>query len=489
LNQYRYSFDYFDQYSYFRPVKKKESKYLQIANGIEQQIRNDVLKVGDRLQSLRAVSVEKRVSLSTTTKAYFELESRGLIESRPQSGYYVSYAHKHFREVPATSQPAVVKRDDKVEDIMSVISRNVEKAKIMLSSTMLAPELVPIAKLNKAIIQATRSLPDSGVSYNRVGSTRLKNQIARRSLTWGGGLKADDIITTGGSIDAISFCLLALTKKGDTVAVESPIYFGILRLAQSLGLKVLELPTHPVTGVEVGALKNAMERKRIKLCILVTNFSNPMGSCMPDENKKEVVRLAEKHHVPIIEDDLYADLYYGPNRPMSCKTYDESGIVLWCGSFSKTLAAGYRVGWVAPGKFREQVAKTKMYHTMFSSTIPHEAIGTFLESGRYESHLRNLRRILHRNSLQFLRCISEYFPEDTKVTRPAGSMNLWVELNKNADTVELYNKAIINKISIAPGRTYTLQNQYNNCFKLSYGVLWNEKIENALKLLGKFAKG
>jgi DNA-binding transcriptional MocR family regulator len=466
-------------------MNKKELLYVQIADSIEHQIKVGVLKVGDKLPSLRSISNDKDVSISTSQQAYFELESRGLIESRPQSGYYVSFAHKNFHNLPSVSQPIMAKKSDKVEDIMTAVVQNFEKAEIYLSSASLAPELVPIAKLNKSVIAATRSLKDSGVGYSKIGSVKLKIQIAKRSLSWGGKLHADDIITTGGSIDSISFCLLSLTKRGDTIVVESPVYFGILRLVQSLGLHVIELPTHPITGIEVDALKKVIEKKNIKLCILITNFSNPMGSCMPDENKKEVVRLMEKHNIPLIEDDLYADLYYGKHRPTSCKTYDESGIVLWCGSFSKTLVSGYRVGWVAPGKFKEQIERTKLFHSMYSSTITHEAIGNFLEVGRYEDHLRKTRQILHRNSLQFLRCISEYFPDDTKVTRPQGSMNLWVELGKQKDAIELYNKAIVKKISITPGRMYTLQNQYNSCFKLSYGMHWNEKVENSLKILGE----
>jgi DNA-binding transcriptional MocR family regulator len=467
---------------------KKELLYLQLANNIEYQIQNNVLKTGDKLPSLRTIANEKGMSISTIQQAYFELESRGLIESRPQSGYYVSYVPKNIQSLPAVSQPIMAKKGDKVVDIMSAVIQNFEKAEIYLSSASLGHEYVPIAKLNKSVIAATRSLQDSGVGYTKAGSVKLKTQIAKRSISWGGQLQSDDIITTGGSIDSISFCLLSLTKRGDTIVVESPVYFGILRLAQSLGLHVIELPTHPVTGIELDALKNVIEKKNVKLCILIPNFSNPLGSCMPDENKKEVVRLMEKHAIPLVEDDLYADLYFGKHRPKSCKSYDESGIVLWCGSFSKTLAAGYRVGWVAPGKFKNQIEKTKLFHSMYSSTITHEAIGHFLEVGRYEDHLRKTRQILHRNSLQFLKCINEYFPADTKVTRPEGGMNLWLELGMKKDAIELYNKAISNKISITPGRMYTLQNQYNNCLKLSYGSHWDEKTEHALMVLGNIVK-
>ncbi|HEV7232458.1 MAG TPA: PLP-dependent aminotransferase family protein, partial [Bacteroidia bacterium] len=243
-----------------------------------------------------------------------------------------------------------------------------------------------------------------------------------------------------------------------------------------------------ITGVEIDALKKALEKKKIKLCLLVSNFSNPLGSCMPDEHKKEVVRLMEKHNVPLIEDDLYGDVYFGNHRPKSCKTYDESGIVLWCGSVSKTLAPGYRVGWVAPGKFKEQVIRTKLYHSISSNTLMQETIGNFLETGRYEHHLRKLRHTLHTNSLQYLRSIAEYFPEGTKVSRPQGGFLLWIELPGKTDAVRMFEKALQSQISIAPGRMFTLQKQYNNCLRLSYGLVWNERVENALKLIGRLAK-
>ncbi len=468
-------------------MNKKELLYLQIANTIEHQIKNDVLKIGDKLPSLRTVAFEKGVSLTTAQQSYFELESRGLIESRPQSGYYVSYAHKHFKNIPQTSQPIIAKVEDETQNIIFTVSQNIRKAKINLAAGVPAIELLPVAKMNKAIVNATRALQGGGLNYDLYGNQNLKKQIAIRSLMWGGKLKEDDILTTSGSIDAISFCMLSLVQRGDTIVVESPVYFGILHLAKSIGLNILELSTSPITGIDVGALKKVLETKKVKLCLLVSNFSNPLGSCIPDENKKAIVKLMEKHNVPLIEDDLFGDLYFGSHRPTCCKTYDESGMVLLCSSFSKTLAPGYRVGWMAPGKFKDKVAQTKYYHSLYTTSITHEAVGGFLENDRYENHLRKLRQTLHRNSLQFLRSISQYFPDDTRVTIPQGGLHLWVELNKKVDTVELYNSAMANKISISPGRMFTLQNQYNNCIKLNFGLVWGEKVEGALKLLGKLA--
>lgn len=249
------------------------------------------------------------------------------------------------------------------------------------------------------------------------------------------------------------------------------------------------MPTNAITGIEIEALKKTLEKKKVKLCVVVSNFSNPLGSCMPDEHKKEIVRLMEKHHVPLIEDDIYGDVYFGSHRPKSCKTYDQSGMVLWCGSVSKTLAPGYRVGWVAPGKFKEQIIRTKLYHSVSSTTLMQETVGNFLETGRYENHLRKLRYTLQSNSLQYLRAIGDYFPDGTKVSRPQGGFLLWLELPKKIDTTKLYELALQHKISFAPGRMFTLQNQYNHCMRLSYGLHWDEKIDAALKVLGRLAKG
>ena len=332
-----------------------------------------------------------------------------------------------------------------------------------------------------------RSLSGGGTEYEEIqGNLKLRNDIARLTYTWNGNIAGNEIVTTSGAMNAISFGLMALTQKGDAIAVESPVYFGILQLAKTLGLEVIELPTHPVTGIEVGALKRVLSK--IKLCILVANFNNPLGSCMPDENKKEVVKMLTGYGIPLIEDDLYGDLYFGSNRPKPCKAFDEEGMVLWGGSVSKTLAPGYRVGWIAPGKFMDKIIHQKLIHSVSSTTITQEAVANFLEKGRYEYHLRRLRKELHTNSLRFSRAISEYFPEDTKISRPQGGFMLWVELDKKIDTVELYHKAINKKISIAPGRIFSLQNQFNNCMRLSYGQRWSEDIDNKLKSLGKIVK-
>lgn len=469
---------------------KNEHLYLYIADSIEKQILDSVLNIGDKLPSVRNLSTHHDVSVTTALQAYYHLEGKGLIEARPQSGYYVRFNPTRFPQRPDKSRPSQTIKTKNVDAIISEVYDDWNDPRIVrFSLSVPSPELLPLAKLSKAMLQALRALPDSGTSYEPVkGNALLRRQIARWTLNWEGKLDEDDFITTAGCMNAITYCLMALTKRGDTIAVESPAYFGTLRLLNSLGLRVLELPTHPDTGVDPDDVRKALQKHDIKACLFVTNFSNPLGFCMPDEQKKALVQLLSFHGVPLIEDDLYGDVYFGKTRPKSCKSFDEEGNVLWCSSISKTLAPGYRVGWVAPGKHYDQVKRLKLYHSITSATIEQMTIANFLATGRYEHHLRRLRQALHANSLQYIRAIGAYFPEGTKVSHPSGGFILWVELPRQIDTYQLYQEAIADRISIAPGAMFSLQDRYFHCMRLSYGMPWSPLLDRSLKKLGNIIK-
>jgi DNA-binding transcriptional MocR family regulator len=468
-------------------MKSSNYLYLQFADRIEKQIKSGVLNVGDKLPSIREVCAETGYSMSTVSKAYYEIESRSLIEARPQSGYYVTNISARTIPQPSSSTPTLSSKNIDREDLIDLVYGDMSiKDVTMFSLGFPSNELLPIAKLNKGMIQAMRQLPNSGTSYEEIqGNSNLRKEIARWSFTWGGSLTEDDIITTPGCISAISDCLMTLTKPGDTIITESPVYFGVLQLARSLGLHVMELPTNINTGIELEAVKKALALKKVKACVLMSNFSNPSGSIMPNEHKKEIVRLMEFHNIPLIEDDIHGDLYFGASRPTNCKTYDESGIVLCCSSVSKTLAPGYRVGWVSPGKFKKEILRTKLYHTISSPTITHEVVGDFLKNGRYENHLRKIRQILSHNCTNYINTVLESFPTGTKVSQPQGGFFLWVELDKSIDTAEFYHLAMKHNISIAPGRIFSFQNQFSNCMRLSFGLPWTNELRQSIQTLGK----
>lgn len=466
----------------------KEFIYTEIADGIASQIRNGVLKPGDKLPSVRMMCQEHRVSMNTAKRVFLELESQSLVESKPQSGYFVSRLMSVKLPLPEVSRPSLMANNDEPDELISRVYENMGKKGITFFSIGIpSGDLLPQAKLKKEIIQATRELKDGGTEYEELqGNLKLRRMIAVRSLQWGGNLNENDLVTTNGGMNALSFCLMALGKPGDTIAIESPCYPGILQLANGLGLNVLELPTHPTTGIEIEALRKVIPQ--INLCLLIPNFNSPLGSCMPDDHKKEIVQLLSEHHIPLIEDDVYGDLYFGSSRPKCCKSFDEDGNVLYCSSISKTLAPGYRVGWIAPGKYKKKIMKLKLLHSTSSISIVNEAVANFLKSGRYEKHLQQMRRALQNNYQNYVQTIADYFPEGTKISRPQGGLSLWIEFDKKIRTTELYDLAIKQNISIAPGRMFTLQDQFENCMRLCIGLPWTEETRLCLQQVGNLAK-
>ncbi|WP_428229388.1 PLP-dependent aminotransferase family protein [Flavobacterium sp.] len=466
----------------------KEVLYLKIANIIQEQIFSETLKIGDKLPSIRTLQKLHNVSLNTIKQSFLELESKSLIESRPKSGFYISKTSNRKLSIPSMNKLKLSEKQTSSDDLITKVFNSVnDKSITRFSLGVPDPSLLPLAKLNKGVVKAVRNLEESGAGYEPVqGSINLRRNLAKWSFVLEGKLTEDDFVTTSGAINAIYNCLMAVTKRGDTIAIESPAYFGIIQMAQTMGLNIIELPTHPTTGVDLDALKKVIHK--ISVCCFMSNFSNPLGSLMPDENKEELVKLLTHHDIPLIEDDLYGNLFFGTSRPKPCKYYDEAGIVMWCGSVSKTLAPGYRVGWVAPGKFKEKIIRQKMVQTVSSPSLYQEVIADFLEHGRYDHHLRNFRNTLYTNSLHFQRTIEDHFPENTKISQPQGGSFLWLELDKRIDTALLYDTAIRQKIGFVPGRIFTQHDQYNNCMRLNFALEWKEKVALDLKRLGQLIK-
>ena len=466
----------------------KEFLYTEITNGLASQIKNGVLKPGDKLPSVRKLCLEHQISMNTAKRVFLELESQSLIESKPQSGYFVSQLLSVKLPLPEISRPSLIANNNEPDELISKVYENMGKNNLTLFSIAIpSGALLPQAKLKKEIIQATRELKSGGAEYEELqGNLKLRRMIAQRSLSWGGNFSENDLVTTNGGMNALSFCLMALGRPGDTIAIESPCYPGILQLATGFGLKVLELPTHPAHGIEIEALKKAIPK--IDICLLIPNFNTPLGSCMSDEHKKEVVKLLAENNIPLIEDDVYGDIYFGAHRPKCCKSFDKEGNVLYCSSVSKTLAPGYRVGWIVPGKYKDKILKLKLLHSTSSISIVNEAVANFLKTGRYEKHLQELRRTLQSNYQNYVQTIAQHFPEGTKTSRPQGGLSLWVEFDKKIQTRKLYDLAIKQNISIAPGRMFSLQDQFENCMRLCIGLPWSEETQQKLIEVGRLAK-
>lgn len=467
-----------------------DHKYLQIASSLETLINDEVLRIGDKLPSVRTLADEYSISMGTAFQAYYHLEGKGLIESRPKSGYYVRFNRKRFPALPTGVQPDTRSHNVTVKDMIAEIYSDIASP-IKYNFAMAVPDvsLLPAAKLNKSMVHALRATKDHGISYeSTAGNPELRKGIARLAFNWGGKVAPEDVIVTNGCLEAVTTCLKAVTNHGDTVAVECPTYFGIWQAIESLGLKVVEISSCPVEGLDLDCLQKAIKGFNIKAVVCVPNFNNPLGSCMPDGRKKELVQIITQHNIPLIEDDIYGELYFGKNRPRTCKAFDTAGLVMHCSSLSKSLAPGYRIGWTLPGRFRTEVAQLKRMQNISCPTLTQAAVAHFLQTGRYDLHLRGLRQALHTQCLRYTQSIIEHFPQGTHISRPHGGFVLWLELPQSVDVFRLRNEALQKGIAIVPGKIFSASCNFSNCVRISFGKPWNEDIDFGLKLLGNLVK-
>ncbi len=465
----------------------EESLYKQLALRISELVEHGTLRPGERVPSVRKCSEQQNVSIATVMQAYRLLENRGVIEARPQSGYYVRALRWSPPAEPSMSKPAPRPVKVRVSDlVLQIVKAGRDPNLIRLGATLPSPELFPTKELGRTMAAVGRRSPLAAHSYDAPpGNHALRVQVARRAMEAGCTLSPDDIITTVGATEALNLCLRAVAKPGDVIAIESPTFFGILQIIESLGMRVCEIPTYPREGVCLDELEERLKHCRVKACVFTLNFSNPLGSCMPDEKKQKLVQLLSKREIPLIEDDIYGNLTFGAKRPKVAKAFDEDGWVLLCDSFTKTLSPGYRVGWVAPGRFHDRVEFLKFVNTSATASQPQMAIAEFLQNGGYDHHLRKIRRFYAAQVQRMTEAVTRYFPKETKLTRPTGGMCLWIELPPHVNTLEVYQLAMAAKISIAPGPLFSAKQKFKNFIRLNCGNPWSDAIENAVKVLGQ----
>ena len=459
--------------------------YLKVADRIGQLIHEGVLRAGDRIPSVRRASQQHKVSVTTAVQAYLTLENRGLIEARPKSGFFVRpRPHPHLGE-PHTSRPthgAVPKESPTL--ISKLLDATMMRDVAQFGAGLPNARLLPVQKLNRMLATAARRAGPASIEYDMPpGCLPLRRALARRALDWGVKISPDEIITTCGCMEAILLCLRAVTRSGDAVAIESPTYFALIQVVEQLGLKPLEIPTHPRTGMDLDVLERVLRSRRVAACLAVPNFNNPLGSLMPGDAKARLVAMLAKKAIPLIEDDIYGDLHFGPERPHVAKSYDSKGLVMLCGSFSKSLAPGYRVGWMMPGRFFETTRHLKCTSTGATATLPQLAIADYVANGGYDHHLRGLRQALKRQVDDVSRAVAESFPQEIKMTRPAGGLVLWIELPARVDALRLHSKALAEKISIAPGPMFSPRQDFRNFIRLSCGEPWSSQLERAIGVL------
>ncbi|WP_079432763.1 PLP-dependent aminotransferase family protein [Zoogloea sp. LCSB751] len=467
--------------------------YARVAGHYRRAIQAGVLAPGARMPSLRTLTRTHRVSLSTAVQACRSLEDEGLLEARARSGYYVLRPRHALLQPVREPDPQQALPDpssfsgihDRVSDFVAKCERFPVHTNLALAFG--APEAYPQEALKNAALRALRRHPEVLVSpVPPQGDPGFRSVLARRALAAGMQTTADEILVTHGCTEAINLALRAVAQPGDVIAVESPTYFGLLQVIESLGLQTLEIPTSPSRGLSVEALELAFRtHERIRAVVVVPNFQNPLGSVMPDAEKARLVALCETHGITLVEDDIYGALGDDDLPLKSCKAWDRGGNVIYCGSLHKTLAPGMRVGWMISGRWHARVRMLKHAQSRPNDALAQIAIGEFMDSHAFDRHLVRLRRQLKAQRESMAAAIASHFPQGTRLNMPRGGMLLWVEMPEGRSSRAVFEAALAEGIRVAPGLMFSNSARFDHFLRISCAFPFSSRTESALRRLAQ----
>ena len=460
--------------------------YEHLANELGGLIASRVFAPGDRLPSIRHLAQQKRLSVSTVMQALRLMEDRGLVDAKPQAGYYVRHRQRMMAVMPDAGhlqEPAYVGINNL---LMRILKANEDPGVVQLGSAWPVDELLPLKRMQKTVAAVARRDQSllSTVSCYETNHPEFSRQIERRALDWG-RIDPGEIVVTGSCTEAISLCLRAVAKAGDTIAIESATYFVLLQLIESLGMKALEIPTHPKTGPSIDALEVALNAGLVQAVLLIPNANNPLGCVMPEANKQRLAALLSRHDIPMIEDDVYTDLCFTPERPWPVKAYDTSGNVMLCSSFSKAVSPGARVGYVLAGRYAQDIALLKVVSSGANSHFFQAVLADFLTGSAYEIQLRKMRRALSQRIARMSDAICGSFPHECTVSEPQGGFVLWVSLPRQVDALALHHVAIERGVAFMPGQLFSASGKHSNYIRLNCGNAWSPRVEAAIATLGE----
>ena len=464
-----------------------EYHYLKLANDLEAKIRLGRYKAGEKLPSLRAMRQRTGRSISTVYHAYAELEQRGLVDVREKSGFFVRPLIDRSLPRPA-SDKKIIRPHRVAINAMATMLQQASSNQTMLpfGTALPGPELLPKKQLAREVRRAAEKYASGElIGYcHPTGHKPLCTEIEKRMVGCFNSAHGDEVVVTGGCLSAIDLCLRTVAKAGDIILVESPTFLCYLQLIEDLNMQALEIPVDSDSGIDLALMQRALDEHEVVAALLNTNFHNPLGYVMEDAAKRELVDIFARKKIPIIEDDIYGDLYFGETRPLPLKVYDREGLVLYCSSFTKTLAPDLRIGWTVPGIFREKIKRVKFNSSVASQQLMQDVIAGFLASGAYERHLRKMRNALKKQLANLLQAIVKYFPQGTRVSAPRGGLCLWVELDQHLDGMVLFDRAWEKNITIVPGSLCSASENYRHCIRLNFGYPWSEESEQGIDVLG-----
>jgi DNA-binding transcriptional MocR family regulator len=471
-----------------------EPLYARLADHYRRVIASGTLAPGDRMPSVRALMSQHRVSLSTAIQVFRSLEDAGWLQARPRSGYFVrrppaaKLASVAEPDIPALPEPA------RYVGLHERISRVIERAQafpdaLNLGGATADASLYPTERLQALASRILRHRPALLTEVGEDGGAApLRQAVAKRALSAGVTVAPDDVLVTSGGVEAVNLALRAVAQPGDTIAVESPAFFGLLQILESLGLRALEIPTSPTSGLSLEALEIALTSSAdIKALVVVPNLQNPLGCVMPDERKAELVALCARHRVAVIEDEPYRELLDQPDGTRPLKAWDRDGGVIYCVSLNKVLAPGMRLGWMSSGRWHARVRLLKFAQTRANESLTQHVAADFIGSGAYDRHLHRLRDRLRVQREAAMDAIGRYFPAGTRLNAPPGGLLLWVALPDGVSSDALFEAALPHGIRIAPGSIFSNSARFQSFIRLSCPRPYDERIDAALRQLGQLA--
>ncbi|OBW40705.1 putative HTH-type transcriptional regulator YjiR [Chryseobacterium sp. MOF25P] len=461
-------------------------KYQIFTSVIEEKIKSGVFTSGDRLPSVREIKEQYQLSITSVQNGYDYLVMKGWVENRPRSGFFV--AIKTSEDIPEKlSKFLPIVRNPDFDEKVKLTSKS-NKSFEQISFNTAAPNdlLIPQKLILRKMQEVIRKKGASILRYYPANGTEvLRDQIASRSTKLGCKINAEQLIITDGALQALYIALASVTQSGDVVAVESPCVFSVLEVISNLKLKIIEIPVHYKNGFDIDYLKDAVTKNNIRAVVLTSNFHNPTGILISDETKKELALIAQSNEIPIIENDIYGDLYFGGERPSTICKFDKEGWVMTYSSFSKTLAPGIRLGWLNAGRFFEQAERMKFSLGRSVAPIFQELMIQLLEENSYDLHLRSFRKQLEIQCVELLNALRLYFPKDCYFHRPQGGYSIWGRLPKEADMSDFYQFCESQKIAFTPGDTFSYTDAYSHHFRIIFADRITSESIVRLKIIGE----
>jgi len=447
------------------------------------------LPEGTRLPPERKLAASLGVNRTTVVNAYRELEALGLVEAHVGRGTTV--CHSLAGEQGPSPMPWVgylpalpQARSDTLLHDLGVLSS--KKDLISFATGMAAPDLYPLeefrAALNAILDRDGRSLlqycPTEGYGPLR---QILAERLTKRGLT----VEPGHVLVLAGAQEGLYLVAQALLEPGDLVIVESPTYLGALQVFRAAGARLLGIPMDQ-EGMQVDRLKEYLMRQRPRLIYTMPSFQNPTGITMSLQRRQRLLSLAQEHHVPILEDDPYGELYYDCEPPVSLKALDRASHVLYLSTASEVLFPGLRLGWlVAPPPVVERLTLIKRWVDLHANTLAQGAVYEFLRQGSLDAHLIRLRQEYARRRDLLLQALERYCARHLSWVKPQGGFHLWCRLSDGLRVRDVAAEALQEGVVLIGGDLFYAHNDGQEEFRLSFSYLPPDLLEEGARRLGK----